>query len=122
LLSTSCMRYAKEFRELRDKGDVVGEPRLITVTMAKSWERYGIHALEAAYPFCAPGEFLSLTHTGTDQANLMRIAHKTGVETLLCVVSDLYGAFGHVQVYGTAGAHGAVFADTFGAFKAQLEA
>jgi hypothetical protein len=33
----------------------VGEPRLIVATCAKSWERYGIHALEAVYGLLPPG-------------------------------------------------------------------
>lgn len=45
LLSSSCMRYAKEFTPFRESTRDLGALRLLTITMAKSWERYGIHAL-----------------------------------------------------------------------------
>jgi predicted dehydrogenase len=122
ILSSSCMRYAKEFAALRERMEDIGEARLITVTMAKSVERYGIHAIEAVYPFLAAGGHMAVTHTGTPGRDLLRVAHESGVETVMAVMEDLYGAFGHVQVYGTEGADGAVFQDTFFAFKAQLEA
>ena len=44
------------------------------------------------------------------------------MDTLLAVYDDLYGAFGHLQAYGTEGADSAKFTDTFFAFKTQLEA
>jgi len=39
VLSTSCMRYAEEFRGLRDRLDEVGNVRLINGAMLKSWQR-----------------------------------------------------------------------------------
>ena len=121
-LSSSCMRYAREFTELQERMTGVGDARLITITMAKSWERYGIHALEAVYPMLEAGGYTSVTHSGDERSNLMHLSHASGVDTVLAVIDDLYGAFGHVQVYGTAGADAAKFEDTFTAFKAQLEA
>ena len=121
ILSSSCMRYADEFAVMRENLDTVGDLRLITVTMAKTWERYGIHALEAVYPFLSAGEYESVTHSGDAKSNIMRLRHASGVEVVLCVIEDLYGAFGHLNVYGTKGAQGAAFKNTFSAFKQQLE-
>lgn len=121
-MSTSAMRYAKEFRALDGRLAEVGEPRLITVTMAKTWERYGIHALEAVYPMLAAGGYTSISHRGEGDANLMHMQHESGVSVLLNVVGDLYGAFGHVATFGTKGALYTKFEDTFFAFKSQLEA
>lgn len=120
-LSSSCMRYANEFISLQKNLDAVGDLRLITVTMAKSWERYGIHALEAVYPLLPACGYESVTHSGDERSNIIRVRHESGVDVVLCVIEDLYGAFGHVNVYGTKGAAGAVFTDTFSAFKQQLE-
>lgn len=120
-LSTSALRYSKEFRALDERLEEAGDLRLITVTMAKSWERYGIHALEAVYPMLAAGGYTSISHRGDGAANFMHLQHQSGVAVLLTVISDLYGAFGHVGVYGTRGALQAKFEDTFFAFKSQLE-
>ncbi len=119
-ITSSCMRYAREFCDLKKRLGDVGESRLITVSMAKTWERYGIHALESTYAFLEPGGYTSVTHSGTDTHNILHLAHESGVETILAVIDDLYGAFGHVHVYGTEGHESAEFKDTFYAFKTQL--
>lgn len=122
MLSSSCMRYAREFKDLRARAQALGKTRLLTVTMAKSWERYGIHAIEAVYPFLRPGGYRHVTHTGGIGRSIVHVAHEDGTDIVLAVIEDLHGAFGHVHAYGTAGADRAVFKDTFSAFKAQLEA
>lgn len=122
ILSTSCMRYAREYRQIRDRIAEVGELRAISMTMSKSWERYGIHALEGVYPFLAPGGWESVTNTGTETANVVHLRHACGVDVVVINVADLYGGFGCLNVYGTKGWLGTPFKDTFYAFKAQLVA
>jgi len=120
-MSTSAMRYSKEFRALDERLAETGDLRLITVSMAKSWERYGIHALEAVYPMLSAGGYTSVSHRGNEEANFIHLTHECGVAIHLNVINDLYGAFGHVHAFGTKGAVEAKFSDTFHAFKAQLE-
>jgi len=120
ILSTSCMRYAVEFEAVRDRLDELGELRLLTMTTGKSWERYGIHALEGVYPFLAPGGWVSAANTGTEEANIVHVRHESGVHVVLAAVKDMLGAFGKCGAYGTAGTLWAEFADTFTAFKTQL--
>ena len=122
-LSTSAMRYAKEFVAAREQlTEAVGQPRLITITTPKSWERYGIHALEAVYPMLEPGGWLSVANTGTESANIVHARHQSGVDVVLAAVADMYGAFCKLNVYGTTGSLAVPFVDTFYAFKTQLEA
>lgn len=122
ILSTSGLRYAVEFQNLRNNIASLGELRLLTHTMCKSWERYGIHALEAVYPFLTPGEWLSASHAGTETANIVNVRHASGVEVVLPVISDLYGGFGVLSAYGTKSHAVVQFKDTFTSFKNQLVA
>ena len=122
IMSTSSMRYAREFAALRSQLPTVGELRLIAVTMAKSWERYGIHALEAVYGLLEPGGWLDVVNSGTDDRNIVHARHASGVDVVLAVTHDLLGAFGQVTVAGTKNTVHSSFVDTFAAFKAQLEA
>jgi predicted dehydrogenase len=122
ILSTSGLRYSREFAELRTRLNEVGDLRLITMTMAKSWERYGIHALESVYPFLEPGQWQSVANTGTIDHNIVHVRHASGVEVVLSVIKDLYGGFGNLNCYGNKSAIGAKFSDTFFAFRAQLAA
>jgi predicted dehydrogenase len=122
-LSTSAMRYAKEFAAARERmAEAVGQPRLMTITTPKSWERYGIHALEAVYPLLAPGGWISVANTGSESANIVHARHADGVDVVLAAVADMYGAFAKLNVYGTAGSLAAALEDTFYAFKRQLVA
>ncbi len=122
ILSTSCMRYAQEFIELATRLPTLGGVEAITVSMAKSWERYGIHALESVYHLLPPGGWQGVHNTGTPDRNVVHATHTSGAAVVLIVAKELLGAFGHVSVYGRTGRMDAKFTDTFGAFKAQLEA
>lgn len=122
MLSTSCMRYARELTSLRDRLDQVGSPRIITVSMPKSWERYGIHAIEAVYPLQAPGGWLSAQTTTDpdDGRSIVHLRHGDGVEAVVLMADDLADSFAHVTVLGSAGRLEGRFTDTFSAFKGQL--
>ena len=121
LMSSSCMRYAKEFLPYRESTRELGHLRLATITTPKSWERYGIHALEGVYPILGPG-FISARNSGSEERNIVHFKHQSGADVLAAAVNDLYGAFGVLALYGTAGHVEVAFADTFYAFKRQLEA
>lgn len=122
ILSTSGLRYSREFADVRSRLSEVGELRLIVMTMFKTWERYGIHALESVYPFLEPGQWLSVANSGTIEHNVVHIRHASGVEVVLPVIKDMTGAFAHLACYGTKSMLSTKFADTFYAFRAQLVA
>lgn len=122
ILSTSALRYAREYSDLRGRLNEVGEVRLISNTTPKTWERYGIHALEGVYPFLTPGGWKSVTHSGTETANMVHIEHDCGANVFLAAIKDMFGAFGCMNVHGTKGSLHAVTTDTLYAFKTQLVA
>lgn len=121
IMSSSCMRYAKEFLPYRLSTHELGAVRFVSITTAKSWERYGIHALEAIYPILGPG-FLSVRNTGTAERNVLHLKHRSGADVVVIANADMAGGFGCLQLCGTAGHVQVAFADTFFAFKAQLTA
>jgi predicted dehydrogenase len=120
LLSGSCMRYAREYEPYRGSSPGLGRVRFVTITTPKSWERYGMHALEGIYPILGPG-FLSARNSGTAERNIVHFKHAGGADAVAAAIADLTGAFGVLGLYGTAGHARAVFADTFYAFRKQLE-
>ncbi len=122
IMSSSCMRYAEEFIQLRERIVDVGELRIITGLMAKSWERYGIHAIEAIYHFLPVGGYEWVSNSSDWPDNTVHLHHASGVDVLLLVRPDLYGSFGQVELIGTQGVIGTKFSDTFTAFKSQLQA
>lgn len=122
LMSSSALRYSREYAELRGRTNEVGELRLITITMVKSWERYGIHALEGVYPFLRPGGWKDVIHTGDDRNHIVHLRHRSGVSVVVSVVADMYGGMGHLCLYGTKGSLSGRFRDSFTAFKSQLSA
>ncbi len=122
IFSSSCMRYCRKYAECGERIASIGDIRLITMTMYKSWERYGIHALEGVYPFLTAGRWLSVTNSGAAGADIVHVRHESGTSVVLASISDMYGAFGFLNVHGTKGSLSARFENTFAAFKAQLAA
>jgi predicted dehydrogenase len=122
IMSSSSMRYTREFASFHgNRYGKIGEPRFITITSPKLWERYGIHALEAIYPILGPG-FISVVNSGNRDHNIVHLQHRSGAEVVIAVISDMYGSFGKLQIAGTKGAAFLEFKDTFYAFKAQMAA
>lgn len=121
ILSSSCMRYSKEFAPYRLSTNNLGALRFASITTAKSWERYGIHALEGMYPILGPG-FISVRNTGTPERNVVHLKHTCGADIVAVANADMYGGFGLLQLVGTAGHAFVPFQDTFYSFKAQLQA
>jgi predicted dehydrogenase len=116
ILSTSGMRYAPE---MRADFSHLGELRWITSFTCKSWERYGIHALEAVQPLLGPG-FLSIRAESDAQGDIMHLTHRSGVRITVGALHDAYGSFGAVHLYGTQGDAAVKLKDTYQAFRGQL--
>lgn len=118
LLSTSGMRYAPE---MRADFSALGDLRWITSFTCKTWERYGIHALEAVEPLVGPG-FLTVTTQGGENGDVVHLTHRSGVRVTLGALHDAYGSFGAVHLYGTRGELALKLTDTYHAFRGQLVA
>jgi predicted dehydrogenase len=119
-MSSSCMRYAVEFISCRRKLKELGDLRCITSMTCRSWERYGVHALEAMCLFLPVDGWESVTATGTGGAMIVHLRHKANVNGVIAVIDDMDGAFGCVSLYGTRSSLHTQFRDSFSAFKAQL--
>jgi hypothetical protein len=121
IMSSSSMRYCKEFHPYQLSTYELGELRYVSITTAKYWETYGIHALEAIYPILGPG-FLTVQNTGTHDRNIVHLTHERGVDIVVAAISDMLGSFGQLQLCGTAGSRALATGDTFYSFRAQLVA
>ena len=120
-MSSSAMRYAKEFMPYRISTHDLGELRFAGVCTAKKWESYGIHALEAVYAMFGPG-FLSARNTGTYERNVVHFTHRRGADVVVVASNDMLGGFGMLSLAGTEGSAQLQSKDTFFSFKTQLEA
>lgn len=121
IMSSSSMRYCKEFMPYRSSTHELGQIRFASITTPKSWERYGIHALEGIYPILGPG-FISVRNTGSAERNIVHLKHQCGADVVISAASDMYGSFGVMTLCGTAGHAYADVQDHFFMFKAQLKA
>lgn len=119
LISSSAMRFAKEYVPYHRATHALGQLRHVSVTMAKSWEAYGIHALETVYPITGPG-YVSVQNIGDANSNIVHLRHRDGIDVLLQVTKDMGGGFGMVTLAGTAAGLQLKFTDTYHAFRTQL--
>ena len=120
IISSSAMRYCKEYEPYHQSTYELGDLRYINVTMAKSWEKYGIHALETLYPIVGPG-FTSIQNLGDKNRNIVHLNHSKGIDINIANVFDMIGGFGLVSLVGTKSGIQIKSNDTFYAFKKQLE-
>lgn len=120
-MSSSSMRYSPGYGKWRESTDELGELRYVTITTPKSWERYGIHALEGIYPILGPG-FVSVRNTGDEKRNIVHLKHKNGTDAVIAAIDDMYGSFGDLLLSGTKGAAYEKSGDTYISFRRQLEA
>jgi predicted dehydrogenase len=121
ILSTSGMRYAPEMRLSEEQRNHCGDLRWITSFTCKTWERYGIHALEAVSPLLGRG-FVSVQAQHQASGDIMQITHQSGIELTIGALHDAYGSFGAVHLYGTRGDLALKLTDTYHAFRGQLVA
>lgn len=121
IMSSSCMRYAKEYLPYRISTRDLGALRFVSTASHKDWERYGIHMAEGIYPIIGPG-FLSARNIGGDGRSMVHLKHRDGVEVALANCYDMIGGWGMLTLAGTSGGAQVKFSDTFYAFKSQLQA
>lgn len=119
LISSSAMRFAKEYVPYHRATHALGQLRHVSATMAKSWEAYGIHALETVYPITGPG-YVSVQNIGDANSNIVHLRHRDGIDVTLQVTKDMGGGFGMVTLAGTAAGLQLKFSDTYHAFRTQL--
>lgn len=120
IVSSSCMRYSKEYAPYRNSTHNLGKIRFASVTTNKSWERYGIHALEGIYPIFGPG-FVSVRNVGAIDRNIVHIKHNSGADIIVTVVYDMGASAGLLQLCGTDDYAFVTQKDAFYCFKAQLQ-
>jgi len=119
ILSSSGMRYAPEMTAVNERSAEIGEQRWVTSITSKTWERYGIHALEPVYVELGSG-FISAETVSQPGSDIVHLKHRTGVQVSIAAIHDAYGSFGNVHVYGTKGQLALTLKDTYMAFRNQL--
>jgi len=118
ILSSSSLRYTKEYIPYFESTNELGDLRYINMTMTKSWERYGIHALEPVFRITGPG-YVSVQNTGDETNNIVHLVHKDGIHVNLAV---MYGSAGSdLKLVGTKDSICVPMKDSFYSFKTQLE-
>ena len=118
--SSSSTRYAAEYAPYQAPNAPLGAWRFIAMPMAKKWETYGIHALEAVYSITGPG-YVSVRNTGSPERNVVHLKHNSGADVVIaCGTGIVYG--GAMTLCGASGNATVVTKDTFASFKAQLAA
>ena len=119
-ISSSAMRYCKEYEPYHQPKYELEYLRYINVTMAKSWEKYGIHALETVYPIVGPG-FESIQNLGDKDRNIVHLKHSKGIDINIANINDMLGGFGLLSLIGTKSGIQIKSTDTYYAFKKQLK-
>ena len=117
-MSSSSMRYLKELEPYYDNHYELGKLRYICSPMAKYWETYGMHALEAIFPLLGQG-FQWVQNVGDHKSAMVHLYHESG-----CHVDIPMGYGMHttgIAIMGEGGAVTVSGGDSYYAFKKQLD-
>ncbi len=117
-ITSSSMRYCKEFEIYYKNHYELGELMYICSPMAKKFETYGIHALEAMYPLLGQG-FVSVRNTGTYERTMVHIKHSSGCNVNIAQGIGMVGA--GMLLIGSAGSKYVECGDSYYGFKKQLD-
>lgn len=118
IMSSSCLRYMKEYIPYQLSTNELGQLRYINMTMNKSWERYGIHALEPVFTITGPG-YVSVRNTGGINNNILHLVHKDGIDVNLALIYDAAGS--PMKIIGTKESVTVPTKDSYFAFHKQLD-
>ncbi len=77
--SSSSMRYVKSFEPFYKNHYELGKIRYIVSPMAKYWETYGMHAIEAMHPLLGQG-FEWVENLGDHDREMVHLRHKNGCD------------------------------------------
>ena len=117
-ISSSCMRYAKEFEPYYATTYELGKLMYVCSPMSKKWEHYGIHAIEGMYPILKHG-FVSVQNTGTYEQAQVHLVHASGCRVDIPQGVGMAGA--GILMIGTQGSTYVQCKDSYYAFKKQLD-
>ena len=117
-ISSSSMRYSKAFVPYYQGHDELGKLLYILQPMPKKWETYGIHALEAVYPFLGKG-FVSIQNTGTKEFNFAHIIHESGCNVNIPMCYGLHSS--GTMLCGSEGSVVLSDSDSYRSFKTQMD-
>ena len=119
IMSSSSLRYTKEYLPYFVSTYELGDLRYINMTMAKTWERYGIHALEPVFRITGPG-YVSIQNTGNGpDNNIVHLTHRRGIDVNLVNIYDMAGT--ELKIAGTKDSVSVPMKDSYCSFKTQLE-
>ena len=119
IMSSSSLRYTKEYEPYHNGQTYeLGALRYINKTMPKSWEKYGIHAMEAVYPITGPG-YVSVQNTGGIKNNIIHLTHERGIDVTIGNIYDMAGS--PTIIVGTAGCATVPSQDSYYCFHKQLD-
>lgn len=117
-ISSSSMRYEKELEPFYQNHYELGDLMYICRPMSKTYETYGIHALESVYPLLGPG-FVSAQNTGTAERAMVHLVHKSGCCVDIAQGIGMSGA--GVLLVGSKESRYISTGDSYSAFKKQLD-
>jgi len=118
IMSSSSLRYMKEFEPYFKTTHEFGKLRYINYSMNKNWERYGIHLLEPVFCITGPG-YVSVRNTGCENRDILHIVHKNDIDINL--VNIYNGAGSSLTLVGESSSAHIAGRDSYYCFHKQLD-
>ncbi len=119
MMSGSSLHYHKAYKPYMNKNYYeLGDMRFILMSMNKSWERYGMHSVEAVHAITGPG-YLTVQDSGTKGRDIIHLTHEDGFDVVIASIYDMVGT--GLVMSGTQGTIKPMGGSSFESFKEQLD-
>ena len=123
IFSCSALRFAAEMRLSIDDHERIGKPRLITGTISKYWETYGIHLIDPLLMYIghhhSPQRLFSAPVASDGRVLGLRFGEE-GPDVVLTTLGSKCLGPAELCFYGETGWSTLTFLDSFSAFRAAL--
>ena len=121
LFSGSALAHAPELAGAREQ-PLLGRVRYLEGIAPKSWERYAVHAIDPALALLGEqGRIEGATVSSATHTHVVTVRWESGLQGTFTILRDTPTRVG-LRLHGEGGPLELRFLDTFGAFKAALEA
>jgi len=118
LMSCSAMRYARELDLLRISIPGFGPIKLVRGAIVLSWEKYGIHLLEAIFGLMNPAPLYALS-TGADHDSVVLGGDREGILIQIDCLGAAPRTFS-IEIFGKEQRVSAEITDNFSMFRRAL--
>lgn len=121
IFTCSALRYAKEFRKMRDIDKKLGDIHLVEAFVMKSWKKYSVHIIDPVVFYLFKNSKIEQAMAfNYDKVSKVVLGWDNGITSAFTSLGNMNAPI-EIKIYCEEGTINIKFKDTFEAFKGALK-